>query len=107
MLSNEEFTSIIDNIRNNLNETDRALISDSLGTLVANQQATENRINELTEQHNKDKVLNDELLLTNGRLFQQIGVKPGEEPKQNDPEQPPEETKIKLEDIINEKGDLI
>ncbi|MCX4254715.1 MAG: gp7 family phage scaffolding protein [Bacilli bacterium] len=106
MLSSEEFISIIENIRNNLNETDRALISDSLGTLVANQQATENKINELNEQHNKDKALNDELLLTNGRLFQQIGVKPGEENKE-DPETPKEEKKIDIKDIINEKGELM
>ena len=48
----------------------------------------------------KDK---DELLKVNGKLFQKIGFEKEEEK----PTLPQEQAEIKIEDIINDKGELI
>ena len=47
---------------------------------------------------------NEELLKVNGKLFQKIGFEK-EETENDEPKS--EDEKIKLEDIINEKGELI
>lgn len=107
MLSNEQFNAIIEDIRNNVPGDSRALISDNLTTLMANQSASINSINEWEEKYNKEHSLNEELLLTNGKLFQKIGSQTTKPEENIDPEKPKEEKIINITDVINEKGEMI
>ena len=52
----------------------------------------------------KVKATNEELLITNGRLFQKIGF---EEEKVEEAVEEADEEEVDIEDIIDEKGDII
>lgn len=103
-MTKEEFETLINSIKEKLNETDSALISNDLLGIVS---TYNNLIDEKEaiiaekEQLAKDK---EELLKVNGELFQKIGFEKEEEKVE---EETPEEEEIKIEDIIDEKGDMI
>lgn len=108
MLNNEEFNTIIDQLREKLPEDSRALISDELTTIMANQSSGYSRINELEGEVKKLNEKNEELLLTNGKLFQKLGT-PLTEKIEDDPipHEEKEEKLIDIKDIINEKGEIL
>ena len=101
-MNKEGFNDLIGKIRNSIGEEASALNSeDFLGVISA----YNNLYDDLEEANNtitKQKATNEELLKTNGRLFQKIGF--------NDPEPSsvedriPKEKKISIDEIIDEKG---
>lgn len=106
MLNKEEFENAISEIKNSLDETESAKISDKfLGILSTYNSALEN-IAELEQDKSKLKNDNEELLKVNGKLFQQIGFK-------KEPENPslPKENQNKdewsIDKLIDSKGDFI
>lgn len=107
MLSIEELKALIDKIKEGMDETQSALISEDLLSIVSNYQLASDRIKEIEEELEKLKADNEELLKVNGRLFQKIGFE--EDIKDESAELPSEESEeeITVEDVIDEKGDLI
>lgn len=106
MLNKEEFKKLIDNISDKLDETTTALISEEI---LATLSAYNNTYDEYEKQNidiNNLKNEKDELLKVNGKLFQKIGFdKEEKEETKKDEEVKKEE--IKIDDVINEKGEII
>lgn len=105
MLSKEEFEKLINNLRDKLDETTVALVSEEL---LATLSAYNNGFDEYeksVEEVEKLKGEKEELLKVNGKLYQRIGFDKEDEEKEEEKEDDTEE--IKIEDVIDEKGDLI
>lgn len=106
MLSIDELKVLIDKIKEGLDETQSALISEDLLSIISNYQLAIDEIAKINEELGKLKADNEELLKVNGRLFQKIGFE--EDIKDESAELPSEEAEeITVEEVIDEKGDLI
>ncbi len=107
MLNIDELKVLVEKIKEGLDETTSALISEDLLSIISNYQLALDKIAEMTEEVDKLKVDNEELLKVNGRLFQKIGF--DEDIKDESAELPSEEKEeeITVEDVIDEKGELI
>jgi hypothetical protein len=107
MLSKEEFESLINALREKLDDTTNALISDELLNIVSVYTTAYDEYASAKEETDKLKEEKDELLKVNGKLFQKIGFdKPEEETKDGIEEESAEE-ELTVEDVIDEKGDMI
>lgn len=105
MMNKEEFETLINSIKENLDETTGALISEDLLKIVSSYL---NALNDIEEKRLKIEELsktNEDLLKVNGKLFQEIGFDNKEEEKVEDIQEDIEE--MSVEDIIDEKGELI
>ena len=106
MLSKEEFEKLINNLKDKLDETTSALVSEEL---LATLSAYNNGFDEYeksVEEVEKLKGEKEELLKVNGKLYQRIGF--DKEEKEDDKfEDDEDKEEIKIEDVIDEKGDLI
>lgn len=105
MISKEEFEKIVDALREKLDETTFALVSEDL---LATKSAYNNGYDEYeksVEEVEKLKGEKEELLKVNGKLYQRIGFDKEDEEKEEEKEDDKEE--IKIEDVIDEKGELI
>ena len=105
MMSREDLEKVVNNIKSSIDETNSALISDDLvsivtayDSLMADNDLKQSEINTL-------KTDKDNLIKVNGQLFQKVGFGKDEKPTIQ-PEAPTEDI-IELSDIINEKGELI
>ena len=106
MYSIDELKVLIDKIKEGLDETQSALISEDLLSIISNYQLALDKIAEVEEKVESLTKDNEELLKVNGRLFQKIGFE--EDIKDESAELPSEENEeITLEEVIDEKGDLI
>lgn len=104
MLKKEEYETLINKIKDNIDETQGALISEDLLSVVSNYNSALDEIDKINKENVTLKKDKDELLKVNGKLFQKIGFEKEEEkPTSVDKEQP----EIKIENIINDKGELI
>lgn len=105
MISKEEFETLINNLRGKLDETSVALVSEEL---LATLSAFNNGYDEYeksVEEVEKLKSEKEELLKVNGKLYQKIGF---DKEESSEPEEKEKETEeIKIEDVIDEKGELI
>lgn len=104
MLTKEEFKNLITSIKEKLDETTQALVSEELLNVLTNYNLAVDEIESKAQSVADLTKDNEELLKVNGKLFQKIGFEKveteTEEPKSEDEE-------IKLEEIINEKGEMI
>lgn len=107
MLSYEELEQIVNSIKDGLDETTSALVSEDLLKIISNYKLGIDEIERLNEEVKKLTEDKDELLRVNGRLFQKLGFENEEEEKEIMPENVEDEEKIDIEDIIDEKGELI
>lgn len=106
MLSIDELKTLIDKIKEGLDETASALISEDLLSIVSTYQLALDEIAKKSEELEKLVSDNEELLKVNGRLFQKIGFE--EDIKDESEELSSEgEEEITLEEVIDEKGELI
>lgn len=106
MISIDELKVLIDKIKEGLDETQSALISEDLLSIVSNYQLAIDELSKVNEELGKLKADNEELLKVNGRLFQRIGFE--EDIKDESAELPSEsEEEITLDEVIDEKGELI
>ena len=106
MLSKEEFEKLINNLRDKLDETTGALVSEEILATIS---AYNNGFDEYTksiEEVEKLKGEKEDLLKVNGKLYQRIGFDKEEE-KEDNKNDDDEKEEIKIEDVIDEKGDLI
>lgn len=104
MLKKEEYETLINKIKDNIDDTQGALISEDLLSVVSNYNSALDEIDKINKENETLKKDKDELLKVNGKLFQKIGFEKEEE-KPTLPQE--EQAKIKIEDIINDKGELI
>lgn len=104
MLTKEEFKNLITSIKEKLDDTTQALVSEELLNVLTNYNLAVDEIESKAQNVADLTKDNEELLKVNGKLFQKIGFEKveteTEEPKSEDEE-------IKLEEIINEKGEMI
>lgn len=105
MLTKEEFEGLITSIKDKLDETTQALISDDLVGVLSSYSNALDEIASLGEKIVGLETDKEELLKVNGRLFQKVGFDKEEEVVEDAKEDDVE--KLEIEDVINEKGDLI
>lgn len=105
MMSYEELETLVNEIKDKLDETTGALISEDLLNIVSNYKLGIDEVSRLSEEVENLKSEKDELLKVNGRLFQKVGFDKEEEEKEETSEDVSEE--LTVEDVIDEKGELI
>ena len=105
MLSKEEFEKLINNLRDKLDETTVALVSEELLATISAYNNGFDEYEKSVEEVEKLKGEKEELLKVNGKLYQRIGF--DREEKEDNIEDAKDEEEIKIEDVIDEKGDLI
>lgn len=106
MLTKEEFENLIMSIKEKLDETTQALISDDLVGVLSSYGNALDEIASLGEKIVGLENDKEELLKVNGRLFQKVGFDKEDLPEGEKVEEDVEE-KLEIEDVINEKGELI
>lgn len=106
MLTKEEFESLISSIKEKLDETTQALVSEDLLGVLSSYSNAVDEIASLGEKLTKLEGDNAELLKVNGKLFQKIGFE-NEEQEEVLPEDEVKEEEISIEEIVDEKGELI
>ena len=105
MMSYEELETLVNEIKDKLDETTGALISEDLLNIVSNYKLGIDEVSRLAEEVETLKSEKDELLKVNGRLFQKVGFDKEEVEKEETSEDVSEE--LTVEDVIDEKGELI
>ena len=106
MITKEEFEALVDALREKLDETTVALISDELLNLKSVYVTAYDEYESIKDEANKLKDEKEELLKVNGKLYQRIGFDKVEDEKQDDVGET-EEEELTVEDVINEKGEMI
>lgn len=104
MISKEEFEKLINNLRDKLDETTVALVSEEILATISAYNNGFDEYEKSIEEVEKLKGEKEELLKVNGKLYQKIGFDKDEEEKEDDKK---EDEEIKIEDVIDEKGELI
>lgn len=105
MLSKEEFEKLINNLRDKLDETTVALVSEEILATISAYNNGFDEYEKSVEEVEKLKGEKEELLKVNGKLYQRIGFDKEKEDDKFEDDDDKEE--IKIEDVIDEKGDLI
>ena len=107
MISIDELKVLIDKIKEGLDETQSALISEDLLSIVSNYQLAIDELAKVSEELDKIKADNEELLKVNGRLFQKIGFDEDIKDESAELGSEEKEEEITLDEVIDEKGELI
>lgn len=105
MLTKEDFEKLISSIKEKLDETMQALVSEDLLSVLGSYSNALDEISALTEKVGKLESDKEELLKVNGALFQKIGFEKEEEKVEE--ENVDDTEKLEIEDVIDEKGELI
>lgn len=105
MMSYEELETLVNEIKDKVGETTGALISEDLLNIVSNYKLGIDEVSRLGEEVENLESEKDELLKVNGRLFQKVGFDKEEEEKEETSDDVSEE--LTVEDVIDEKGELI
>lgn len=105
MISKEEFEKLINNLRDKLDETTVALVSEEILATISAYNNGFDEYEKSVEEVEKLKGEKEELLKVNGKLYQRIGFDREDEKEDNIEDDEKEE--IKIEDVIDEKGELI
>lgn len=107
MLSKEEFEKLVDNLRAKLDETTVALVSEELIALMSAYTTGFDEYSKSVEEVETLKGEKEELLKVNGKLYQRIGFDEEKKEDKFNEDESPESEEIKIEDVIDEKGELI
>lgn len=99
-----DYEQLINNLRDKLDDSTKGKVSEDLLAIVGELRGQQTTINDNNELISKLKQENDELLKTNGRLFQQIGFERPQETVKGI--QTEEEFKLTIDDIIDKKGNF-
>ena len=106
-MSYEDLETLTSEIRERLGEESSALISEDLLNILSNYKSNLDRIVELEAENEKLKSDKEELLKTNGKLFQKIGFEKEEEAEEVADESEEVSTEEIIEELIDEKGEII
>lgn len=104
MISREEFENLVNGLKSKVDETTGALISEDLLQIIANYTLAIDEINKLNESVTKLNGEKEQLLMVNGKLYQQIGF---DDKSDANNEKGNESEEISIDDIISEEGELI
>ena len=106
MISKEDFEKLINNLREKLDETTAALVSEEVLATISAYNNGFDEYEKSVEEVEKLKNEKEELLKVNGKLYQKIGFDKEDviDEKKDDDKEVEE---IAIEDVIDEKGDLI
>lgn len=107
MANIDELKVLVDSIKEKLDESQSALLSEDLLSIVSNYQLLFDELTKVNEDIAKLKSENEELLKVNGRLFQKIGFDEDIKDESAELQEPAEEEEITVEEVINEKGEII
>lgn len=107
MISKEDFEKLIDNLREKLDETTVALVSEEILATISAYNNGFDEYEKSAEEVEKLKSEKEELLKVNGKLYQRIGFDREDEKNDDKFDDEKDEEEIKIEDVIDEKGDLI
>lgn len=103
-MTKEDYSKLVTSVKEKLDETTQAIVSDDFLNLISTYNLLADELDEKNETIQKLTSDNEELLKVNGKLFQKIGF---EKPETNEENLDKKEDEIKIEDIIDEKGELI
>lgn len=106
MIGTEEFETLINNLREKLDETTSALVSEEVLATISAYKNGYDEYESLKAENEKLKGEKEELLKVNGKLYQKIGFDKEDNDEKEDEKEDNTE-KVKIEDVIDEKGDLI
>lgn len=104
MVSKEEFETLINNLRDKLDDTTVALVSEEILATLSTYNNGYDEYENIVAENEKLKGEREELLKVNGKLYQKIGFDKEEEAEEKIDD---EKDDIKIEDVIDEKGELI
>lgn len=104
MINKDEFEKVTNALRDKLNETDRALVSEEILAILSAYNDGFDEYEKSTQEIETLKNEKEELLKVNGKLYQKIGFDKEEETNE---EENDDKEEIKIEDVIDEKGELI
>ena len=107
MTSKEDFEKLINNLRDKLDETTVALVSEELLALLSNYNNGFDEYTKSIEEVEKLIGEKEELLKVNGKLYQRIGFDDEKKDDKFNEDDSKEDEEIKIEDVIDEKGELI
>lgn len=103
----EELETLINGMRERLGEENSALVSEDLLNVLSSYKASLEKIAELSAENEKLKADKEELLKTNGKLFQKIGFEKEEEAEEVAEESEEVSTEEIIEELIDEKGEIV
>lgn len=103
-MSYEDLETLVTGIKDKVDEKSGAVISEDLLGIMSNYKTLEDGIKERDDEIKKLQADKDELLAVNGRLFQKIGFDKKESPEEV---QPQVKEEMNINEIINERGELI
>lgn len=103
-MTKEQHNAIIENIKATAGEQSGALIADDLVTLMNDYSGILLQTEDLTNQVNLLTQEKSDLITANGKLFQKVGFEKAEELPDD---KKSEDEIISVDDIINEKGEMI
>ena len=104
MITREEFETLINSIKEKLDETTSALVSEDLLAVVSNYLGALDKVAELGDEVEKLDGEKEELLKVNGRLFQKIGFEEEKEQAIEEAEEAVEE--MEIDELIDERGEF-
>lgn len=107
MIGKDEFETLINNLREKLDETTVALVSEEILATIAAYNNGYDEYEKSIEEVEKLKGEKEELLKVNGKLYQKIGFDKEDVENDDSKEDDEKEDEIKIEDVIDEKGELI
>ena len=103
----EELETLTNGMRERLGEENSALVSEDLLNVLSSYKGVLDKIAELTSENEKLKADKEELLKTNGKLFQKIGFEKEEEAEEVAEEPEEVSTEEIIEELIDEKGEIV
>ena len=103
----EELETLTNGMRDRLGEENSALVSEDLLNVLSSYKGILDKIAELTSENEKLKADKEELLKTNGKLFQKIGFEKEEEAEEVVDESEEISTEEIIEELIDEKGEIV
>ena len=109
MIKRKEFNKVIDNVKEKLDDTTQALVSEDLLATKSAYSGLYDDYKSLKLENDKLKQEKEELLKVNGSLYQKIGFEREEESKhesilQNDKT---DDEKISIDEVIDKNGNFI
>ena len=109
MIKRKDFNKTVDEVKEKLDDTTQALVSEGLLATKSAYSGLYNEYKALKEENDKLKQEKEELLKTNGKLYQQIGFQREENERQESILQSDktEGEKISIDDIIDKNGNFI
>ena len=110
MLNLDDFNNLLEEVRTIIGEEPSALISEKLLNVISNYTLALDSINALTTENDDLKARNEELLKANAKLYEKIGYETKEEEKPEEEELEEEnedEEETPVEELINEKGEIV